>query len=67
MIYYFLRDITHAEMHLSTDTVNELGSTAVDTLDQADHSLNLGVVRVEVVVVNVQLIEGVLERKYMVR
>ena len=40
-------------MHLSADSVDDL-SVGVDTLDEGDHSLDLGVVGVEVVVVDVQ-------------
>jgi len=45
-------------MHLSTDTVDQLG-TGVDLLDKCNNSVELGIGRIEVVVVNVKLGTGI--------
>jgi len=49
---------THRKMHLRADTVNELGTT-VDLLDNSNDCVNLGIWRIEVVVVDVELGTGI--------
>jgi len=45
-------------MHLSADTVNELGAT-IDLLDNSNDCVGLGIRRIEVVVVDVELGSGI--------
>jgi len=43
-------------MHLGTATVDEAGSTTVDLADEVDHAVNLGVGRVQIVVVDIEAV-----------
>jgi len=45
-------------MHLGTATVDEASSTTINFLHEVDHTISLGVGRVEVVVVDVETVEG---------
>jgi hypothetical protein len=47
------------EMHLCADTVDGVGVGLVDPVDEADHSVDLGVDGVEVVVVDVEAVDSV--------
>ena len=44
------------EMGLCADTVDSAGVGLVDTVDQVDHTSDFGIVRVEIVVVDVKAI-----------
>jgi len=45
-------------MHLGTATVDKAGSTTVNLADEVDHAVSLGVGRVEIVVVDVETVDG---------
>jgi len=42
-------------MHLGTATINEFSACVVDLLHEVDKAVNLGIGRIEVVVVDVEL------------